>query len=169
MSTRTVQEGNLENQGLDPQVVEALHVHGLVVEVVEVGAAHPRWTRGKWRPELKRRNWWWSRKKGHLWIGWDCICPVGVRYRAHYGANKHLIDTFPEDKHILLVMNHTTNMAIIGKWAIFFYPHLEKMVECGSKISYSRRCWSSFKLFPCKAGVPASFFIFSAWKGTERK
>ena len=42
MSTRTIQEGNLENQGLDPQVVEALHVHGLVVEVVEVGAADPR-------------------------------------------------------------------------------------------------------------------------------
>ena len=35
-------KGNVENQGLDPQVVEALHVHGLVVEVVEVGAAHPR-------------------------------------------------------------------------------------------------------------------------------
>ena len=29
-------------KGLDPQVVEALHVHGLVVEVVEVRAAHPR-------------------------------------------------------------------------------------------------------------------------------
>ena len=101
------------------------------------------------------------------WMG--LYMPGWVRYREHYDANKHLIDTFPEDKPSFLLMNHPTNMPIIGMWAMFLYPHLEEMVECGTKISYSRRCWSSFKLFPCKAGVPASFFIFSAWKGTERK
>ena len=46
VSTETSRKGNLETlatyeKGLDPQVVEALHVHGLVVEVVEVGAADP--------------------------------------------------------------------------------------------------------------------------------
>ena len=52
-------------------------------------------------------------------------------------------------------MSHPTKKPILGMW------NLEEMVECGTKISHSRRCWSPFQLFPCQAGVPAEFFVFS--------
>ena len=53
-----------------------------------------------------------------------------------------------------MVMSHPTKKPILGMW------NLEEMVECGTKISHSRRCWSPFQLFPCQAGVPAEFLYF---------